>query len=322
MNKTNFVQNIAFISLVIFSAIIVFTPKTGYFIFAAELLIQFQVQTSFILFLIFIILVFKRLYILSIMQILLLVFNIFPIIRSYSLWESPPNCIYDKAQKPLRIFSYNIYHKNKNFDQIIHAIKISDADLVILQEAKSHFLNYAHNIMVKEYPFYYPEIDKGKRSSWTLYSKYPVTSSVIKKSYNNKAIYASINIDGTPVNITGVHTKSPKTLYAINARNQHIKNLSDDVNKISKTSSHIIVAGDFNSVPWHPSMQKFITESNLNNNLIFNIFGTWPTWSIPFFTVPIDHIMHNDGFYKATYYRGKPSGSDHFPIYADLYFCK
>lgn len=316
--------NVFFIVLVISSAILVAVPIIYYPVIIAEVLIPFRVFVSLLFFSFFVFLALARAYWLGLAQILLVICNIWPVVSAHSFKDSTAVCAYDKQDKSLKVLSFNVYYKNENYESIFQTLNASDADIIVLQEAQPEFMKYGHDRLVVAYPFYYPEIKEGKHARWTLYSRYPIIkiNSTIK-NIRGVALYVQIQVNGRVVNLITTHAKSPKTLSRIETRNMRINNFGHAIREVMKENKHVIVAGDFNNVSWHPAMQAFKKHTQLrNNDMASTYFGTWPTWIPSFLSTPIDHIFYDQYFHHVSYSRKLPSGSDHYPIIADLYFCE
>ncbi|PCJ99262.1 MAG: hypothetical protein COA45_04285 [Zetaproteobacteria bacterium] len=325
MTKNNKSLNIFFLALIIFSAILVLLPFIHYPVIVSELLISFRISMSVILLLFVLVFVIGRAYWFAMSQILLVVCNLWPVIGAYSFREKPATCTYDTQSKVLKVLSFNVYFKNEDYESIFQTLKASDADIIVLQEAQPNFMRYGHERLTLDYPFYYPAIEAGKHARWTLYSRYSIVDVNVQDIVNVKsaALHAQIDVNGRIVNMITLHAKSPKTLRRLEARNARLDGLGDVIRGIMKENKHVIVAGDFNNVPWHPTMKTFKAHTRLrNNDMVFNYFGTWPTWMPSFFSTPIDHIFYDEYFHHVSYSRKAHAGSDHYAISADLYFCE
>ncbi len=322
MTKNNNVLNVFFIVLVLSSAILVCLPTIGYSEVIVELLISFRIHVCVFLVFILLLLIFKRSYFLAGIQLLFIIYNIYPVVSSYSFSDYNYACNKGLGQDHIRVMSFNVYYKNSEYSSVYQNIRSANADIVLLQEAQPGFTDYGHSLLVADYPFYYPNFEQGKHDRWTLYSRYPVVMSNRKKT-KGLALHSKIDVNGTIVEVVTLHAKSPKTRERIAVRNRRINELSIVVKDIVDNNRHVIVAGDFNNVPWHPSMKGFKNITKLkSNDVMSGYFGTWPAWLPSFVSVPIDHIFFSEGFHHVSYNRGSSSGSDHYPVISDLYFCE
>jgi endonuclease/exonuclease/phosphatase (EEP) superfamily protein YafD len=74
----------------------------------------------------------------------------------------------------------------------------------------------------------------------------------------------------------------------------------------------VVMAGDFNMVPWSQTLHRFATASR--SRLAGPVRGTWPGFG-PLATLPIDHVMGPAG---GTITLRPRAGSDHHGLLADL----
>lgn len=97
-------------------------------------------------------------------------------------------------------------------------------------------------------------------------------------------------------------------------------NLSSDLG-VGKAGDHLILAGDFNSLPFDSGIEK-LRSKQLQDNYSKSSF-TSPTWS-PFKGFPyiakIDYILFSSHFKHINSYRFKIDNSDHTAIMTDLTF--
>lgn len=319
------IKNYTFsILVVLLSLFVTFLPEITYSSLFFELLIQGRPYITLILLVIAVILLVKRRYFLGFVYTVCVLANIFWIVSSYSDSEQLKQCLNSANSHSIRVLSLNAYYKNQKYDEVVMAIESADADIVFLQEVQAGLYHASHKRLLIKYAFYYSEFEKGVEHGKALYSKYPIKDAAIKKlnGSNYRALHANIVINGVDINFIGIHSISPKNGKRANSRNRHIEALSRYIQGVSKGEQSIIIAGDFNTAPWHPVMRVFKEQTQLNNNDFYNIVGTWPVWLPTFLTIPIDHIFYSNNFGHSKYYRGLLSGSDHYPIYVDLEMCK
>ena len=318
--------NIYFLTLILFSVLVVGLPYIGLFEYGAEFIIQSRVQMAIVMVLIAFLLLIKRFYFMSVVQILLMLFHITPVLNIYTAHNhdlQKTQCIYDETQHPIRVLTFNIYHKNQDYNAILDVLNMHDAHIVLLLEVQPDLYAVSHESLKSNYPYSYPEMEEGKRTSWLVYSKYPFQDVLGKKipGSSQRALHAAIDINGKILNLLGLHTQSPKTVARMEARDAYIENLARYVSGLSYADEYIVVAGDFNTTPWHPVMGSFQDKTGTKTHILDNGLGTWPSWLPDFLTIPIDHVFHSSNLKKEKYSKGLSSGSDHYPVYLDFYFC-
>lgn len=257
-------------------------------------------------------------------HVLLIVMHTYVLLQIYPVSEAQTAC--RTSDRPITVMAYNIFYKNQNTNAIIATILAEDADIVALQEAKEPFLKNAYDKLSQKYAFSYPDISKDPFFSPAIFSKYPIK--VIKqKKLPISAVripHATLDVDGQSLELISIHAISPKNVRTIKKRNMFIQDLANYAQNMRYEGKKFIIAGDFNSVPWHPKMVALQKQGGVIANLsLWNYFGTWPNWGAPLFSVPIDHIFSSQGIKKISYKKVSHSaGSDHFPIKSTLNLCK
>lgn len=79
----------------------------------------------------------------------------------------------------------------------------------------------------------------------------------------------------------------------------------------------LIVAGDFNAVPWSHTMHELAAQAEVR--LVRRGLGLTRTFRpMPGFGLPIDHVLVSDAWQVLGLEYGPPGGSDHTPLIVDL----
>ncbi len=300
-------------------------PSVDNLIVVAEVLEQYRFLIMQGVFVVVIVLLVFRTYFLAVLHFVLVIYSL-NIITNFTDSRFTSSIFPCKAlfEKSISILSYNVYANNKSYSKINAFLELSNADIIILQESKMELLIYLQPHLTAKYPFSYPVVDRNKRAAATLYSRFPINDIQLARlpKSGQFVLHAKILWENDMLNIIGIHPLSPITAQRIQNRNRSTAELADYIRKNHLHDQPLIVAGDFNSVVWHPANKKLMQEHNLKSNTLINYFGTWPTWLPSFLTVPIDHILYNNFFTNAHYSRGIDSGSDHYPVFVQLNYCK
>ena len=313
-----------YIFVVLLSVLVTFVPEFSHEILLFELLVQGRPYIALLLLAWALFFAFRRYSLLFAVQILCVVASLFFVVEGYSGNRPSKACPDGAFLKSVRVLSFNVFYKNENYADIVQAVEGIDADIVLLQEVQSGLYHYGHARLSHKYAFHYSDLEQGIAHGKAIYSKYPIESVGKEKLMGSvhRVLHAKMNINGQLINFIGVHTYSPKNAVRIKDRNQHIQALKRYAVSLEAGGEPVIMAGDFNTTPWHPTMKHFKEQTQLNNNGFYNIIRTWPAWLPTFVTIPIDHIFYNSSFGHSNYHQGLPSGSDHYPIYVDLRICE
>lgn len=310
--------------IVFLSLFATFSPEFQYYNLFFEFLTQSRAYFIAVFLIFSIFFVFKRYFLLFSLQIICIFANFFIIYQGYGPHYEKKICRSIENPASIRALSVNVYYKNEDYDRVIRSIRLANADIVFLQEVQSGLYHAGHKDLLKDYPFYYSELEHGIAHGKAIYSKYPIEKVQVQTFHEGfyKALKADIIIENQLVSMVGIHSLSPKSKWRILRRHEHIAALQGYIEKLQKEGGPLLVLGDFNTTAWHPVMRRFKEQTQLNNNSFYNIVGTWPSWLPTFLNLPIDHIFYNSNFKNVQYSRGLASGSDHYPIYADLEICE
>jgi len=326
MNKKQKRIYVFSIFIVIISSVVLVVPEYSAAVLFLEVLGQYRLQTTFIAFIAFIFMLFAKHYLLSFIQLTIVLFSLFLIVSGYSYIDrsSKGRCDNSYNAVNLRVLSFNVYHLNTEYTAIMEVIEEVNPDIILLQEVKSGLHNAAHERIKVNYPFSDTDFERGIQQGKAIYSRYPIVKA---ERYDlgratQKALHAQLDIQGQIIRVIGVHMISPQTLSRVALRNSEMMLLTAHIKQIQKKGAPIILAGDFNTAPWEKNIRRLKQETGLKNNAIYNIIPTWPSWLPVFMRVPIDHIYHTKEFSKRKYYKGLDAGSDHYPVYVDLEMCK
>ncbi len=313
-----------FILITLFCAVLVILPALGISEIISEPLEQLRVYSVIVTSLIVLLCLLQKFWLISGVNIAMIAAHLYVVTQAYAPSRGISAC--DRQVGNITIMAYNIFYKNQNTDAIVANILASDADIVALQEGKKPFLEDAHDKLSKRYPFAYPDISKGEFFSPAIFSKYPIISVEKPKMPISGKRVLQVQIDGagTTLEVISVHAVSPKNLETIKIRNMFFQDLANHAQNLRYGGKKFVIAGDFNSVPWHPNMISIQKQGALTGNTsLWNYFGTWPNWGAPFLSVPIDHIFTSEGLKKTSYQKvNQSAGSDHFPVISSFDLCK
>jgi endonuclease/exonuclease/phosphatase (EEP) superfamily protein YafD len=128
---------------------------------------------------------------------------------------------------------------------------------------------------------------------------------------------ADLALGERTLTVVGVHPSSPSPKDPSDTRQRNLQ-LGYLADLLEGTRGPVVVAGDFNTTPWSPFFQDLVATAGLRNAANgHGCIGTWPTWFWPA-QIPIDHILVKGPIAVASMGRGSRTGSDHYPVVADL----
>ncbi|MGH6902102.1 MAG: endonuclease/exonuclease/phosphatase family protein [Geminicoccaceae bacterium] len=219
---------------------------------------------------------------------------------------------------PLRIVSANVWAINPTPDEVLAFIRASDADLVVLVDARSRRWRQVRSELGTLYPYQAPESSR-ERAPVVLLSRHPVVSAEVVRPPRGRRPYlmARLAVGGQELVVAGVHPTSPSPTQAGDSRRRN-RELDHIALAARDTARPVIVAGDFNTSPWSPHFQDLVAAGGLRNAAVgHGYIATWPTWFWPAL-IPIDHVLLKGPLAVTAVRRGPAVGSDHYPVIADL----
>ena len=195
------------------------------------------------------------------------------------------------------------YQKNMSVDladqqAFAEDLRSVNPDFAAFQEASSK-----NRALIDSFADILPFVHYCGANRWTgiaIASRWPVIRGTAKCDPDVRTAYMQVDTPKGPIWIVSIHQKWPWPSAQPDEKETFLsllKGLKGDV----------VVAGDFNMVPWSYTMQEY--EEAANASMIPGLRGSFPlTWDV--FWIPIDHILLADG------YRGSAEmrdffGSDH-----------
>jgi endonuclease/exonuclease/phosphatase (EEP) superfamily protein YafD len=220
---------------------------------------------------------------------------------------------------PLRLVTTNVRADNPTPDQVLKFVRESDADLVVLVNAKLRRWDPVLAELRTLYPYQTRQSwgDVSPRALVILFSRFPVLSEKVMQAPRARRPYlvAEIEIRGETLVVVGVHSSAPTRPGRSRRRDRELDGIAEVV---KNTDRPAVAAGDFNTTQLSPYFKDLIAAAGLRNSAAGRGYlATWPTWFWPAL-IPIDHVLLKEPLAVSTVRRGPAIGSDHYPIIADL----
>jgi len=221
---------------------------------------------------------------------------------------------------PLRVVSANVLDSNPTPGKVLDFVRGSDADLVVLVDAKSERWRGVLAALGDLYPHRAPD-------SWRegapviLLSRRPVPVETVVRpaaaGADRPYVVARVAAPGATPLVVGVHPASPKPTEAEDSRERNYQ-LDHIGATVEGVAGPVIVAGDFNATPWSPHLRDLLAATGLRDTGAGR--GWLPTWPVRLGPagIPIDHVLIRGEVAVAGLRRGPDVGSDHYPLIADL----
>ena len=218
----------------------------------------------------------------------------------------------------LRIASANVLSSNPEPQKLLDFVHASDADVLVLVEARGERWRDVLAAIAADYPHRAPQRWQNG-GPVILFSRHPVVRESVIASPAGRRPYlaAELALGEHTLTVVGVHPSSPSPRRPIETRWRNLQ-LAYLANLIEDARGPVVIAGDFNTTPWSPSFRELVATAGLRNAADgHGYIGTWPSWFWPA-QIPIDHVLVKGLVAVADIRRGSSIGSDHYPIVADL----
>lgn len=240
----------------------------------------------------------------------------------------PYTAIYRKQSKNSRqkdpdkmvsILESNIYQYNRDYEKFLSMIRGTNPDIVVAIETDRQWQD-ALDVIEEDYP-YTIKYAQDNTYGLLLYSRLQLRDNQIEflveediPSFRTRVELRS----GQEVILVVLHPKppSPTENYLSLERDAELIMAG---RAIAEQTEPVILAGDLNDVAWSHTSRLFNRISGLLDPRIgrgfFNTFHT----KYPLFRWPLDHVFHSNHFLLGAIKRMESIGSDHFPMYIELY---
>jgi endonuclease/exonuclease/phosphatase (EEP) superfamily protein YafD len=217
------------------------------------------------------------------------------------------------GERNLRLLVYNIYHLNPDLAAVVAEVQRADADLVFLMEY-SHAVQQQIEPAFAAYPYRLIEPSRFTMGL-ALFSRIPFETTTVHRSPDTRIpIYeVQLQFDGQPFTFVGGHPWPPQPRWGQLHRDQ----MADITAVAARSAGPLIVAGDFNAAPWSFVMRDLAAQADVRHvRAPLDLTKTWRP--LPFFGLPVDHVLLSDAWQVTEYRYSAPGGSDHTPLIIDL----
>jgi endonuclease/exonuclease/phosphatase (EEP) superfamily protein YafD len=222
-----------------------------------------------------------------------------------------------QAGETFKVYSANIQRSDKDFSRLTRELEEIDADIVLLLEVTPGHLEKLQTL-ISSFPYHVEYTPFGKLDFGSvLLSKFTILDSNVTQltDLGNLLIEAVLDINHKKTSFYAVHASNPSMRKYFQLRKRNLLGL---VEKISRNKMPVIVAGDFNATPYSPIFRRLLKATGLRDSRTG--FGWQPTWPthVPFFWLPIDHILVTPDIQVHNRTTGSYIGSDHYPVIAEM----
>jgi endonuclease/exonuclease/phosphatase (EEP) superfamily protein YafD len=214
-----------------------------------------------------------------------------------------------------RVVAFNTWFRNHDYAAIGRFLEQTQADVIVIEErdrdeGELRIANY-----LRSYPH---SFNDRLRHGAIVFARWPIVSAeslALADSPGVRAARVTLDWNGTPVTVLGVHLHWPLGPKSSRLRNAELAGLA------SFAAAHqqpLIVAGDFNVTPWSHHFRATLDRSGLSDCAAgHGLAPSWPS-QFPPLGIRIDHCWASRHWRSVDVRMGPALGSDHHPLIADL----
>jgi endonuclease/exonuclease/phosphatase (EEP) superfamily protein YafD len=232
-----------------------------------------------------------------------------------------------KGKPDLRILTANVLQTNRRTDVVKRLIQERQPDIVLLTETDGWWCDQMA-LLKDSYPWVVTQA-QDNTYGMLLYSRLeliePEVRFLVKKEIpsirTRVRLPKSVEGSAREIWLYAVHPEPPASLKPDHTprgsgpRDVELLLLAEELKDLNEP---VIVVGDFNDVAWSHTTRLFKRLSRLldprRGRGMFNTFHA----SYPPLRYPLDHLFHSEHMVLIDFERLAHTGSDHFPIYAEL----
>lgn len=233
-----------------------------------------------------------------------------------------PEVLRGDGEPDLRILTANVLQTNERSDVLKRLIQERQPDLVLLTEPNARWCSEMAYLK-ESYPW---AVEQPLENTYgmILYSRLellqPEVRFIVKQQIPSIRTRVRLK-SGRVVWLYAVHPEPPASLKPNNVprgsgpRDVELLLLAEELKDLREPA---VVVGDFNDVAWSHTTRLFKRLSRLldprRGRGMYNTFHA----SYPLLRYPLDHLFHSEHMTLIDFQRLEHTGSDHFPIYAEL----
>lgn len=229
--------------------------------------------------------------------------------------QVPTRAVADPARS-FTLLSANVKMDNRDAQAFLALVARHDPDVVLVIEPNAWWIEQLQPLR-DNYP-YVVEHPQDTYYGMSLYSRLPLQNTEINYFEDNDtpSIQTVLHLpSGDEVLLYGEHPRPPLPENSVSAADKELIKIA---NRVKDAAMPVVVAGDFNDVPWSFTVNTFQMISGLRDVRVGRgLYNTYDAQS-PILRLPIDHIFVSPGLSIANFARSEPFSSDHFALLATL----
>lgn len=226
------------------------------------------------------------------------------------------------GDRVITVVSANLFESNGAVRSAVAQAQALDADLLWWSEFPRDLDPETRGrvgALDAHYPFGF-EMSAADGRDLRFLSRYPLRSRETfepPKTSGRPALKLTLEVQGHLLTVFALHTHPPTSAWSLEARNATLDWLQQE---LAQHQGYALVLGDLNTSAFAPRFRELVAVSGLDCRSPWHCaVASWPSF-VPFLLTPIDHILAAGGAEVLSLRRGRFTGSDHFPVVAEVSF--
>lgn len=215
------------------------------------------------------------------------------------------------AYQQFKLMQLNLLFMNRRLNTVARLARARDVDVITLQEVNIRTARLL-KLLKKDYP-YQVWCSFQKVGGVAVLSRLPLVKGLSKGCMSNRGTaWLRIKLGKQAVTITSIHLHWPYPF----SQYEQVSNLEK---QFSNALQPMIVAGDFNAVPWSHAVDRLAnaSQTRVTLGLRFSFYLNMRGIILPV-GLPIDHILVPNNFLVKSIELGPKAGSDHYSVFASI----
>ena len=224
-----------------------------------------------------------------------------------------------EATNPQRTFSLlvsNVLMENREVQSYLDLVQKSKPDVVLVIEPDAWWTEQLAPLRMQYQ--YFVEQPQDNHYGMNLYSTFPLSEQEIYhlEATGTPAIYAVLTLPaGDELEFYGVHPRPPLPENSVSAADKELIKIA----QLASTAERpVVVAGDFNDVPWSFTLGKFQEISRLRDIRAGRGFYNTFDAKNPILRLPIDHVFISPRLGLVELANPIAYSSDHMALFVTL----
>ncbi|HNB28561.1 MAG TPA: endonuclease/exonuclease/phosphatase family protein [Alphaproteobacteria bacterium] len=218
------------------------------------------------------------------------------------------------ARPLLRLASANVAHFNRDHDCMLAALAACAADVIALVEVTPACRDRLRELDAT-HPHAVDSCDLSEKYGVLVRARWPMTA-VSRGGGGDGAprhVSVRLQLETGALDLMAVHLTNP-------IRRAHAHRIPGEIDDViaraNRAGPDLVLCGDCNAAGWSSWLRRLEAATGLDNTR--RLLPSWPVRLPPFLRLPIDHAWARGRAVVLTTRLGPETGSDHFPLLAEI----